>query len=430
MAPSRGPLLLYVLPLLAVLVLGVSLFLGTEGATVRSAVLLGGPTDSDAPFRGRLEVVEEVRGTVAPLTGAVVFLRAKQGTQIFERRVVADRSGWVEFELPLRAAPAFEIAVFDQAGNVLAKGKPALETARWRRSARVRGGDFGTKESGVLRATISIERGVLAVPFAGRGAVTLLSEGKPLFGESIRLTATGATLLTQLSGTTDREGRFAFIIAPQQHLSTLGVVVGEGERKWAFEQVLPVVPGAYGLAEKSAGFFVQAPVPRDEVWFTYVTQSERLSGGRVELKEDASGFYSGEIPATSIPKVEGLYIVLASSADGRSPSTVGYPLDGQEQTFDVWDGYLLDGGPAARRRAELKRRKVRFTLGAYAGLSGFLTLVLFVLRVRKADSILKAQLKSAGATRETRESSQVPLLVAVLGLFFAFSAGVLWIVAR
>lgn len=430
MAPARGPLLLYVLPLLSVLVLGVSLFLGMEGARVRSALVLGGPTDSGGPFRGRLQVVEERQGMVEPLEGAPVLFRAEQGAQIVERRLVTDPTGWVEFELPLRERSPFEISVFDEMGNTLARGQPTLEVARWRRAARVRRGELGPHESGAFRANVTIERGVLAVPFEGRGAVTVLENGKPAASVPIQLTVSGASFLSNSRGVTDQYGKFPFVVAPSEHVSALRVVVFEGESKWEFEQMLPVVPGAYGLFNHPAGLVVKAPVPREEAWFTFVTESERLSGGRLELREDERGVFSGLILVPSIPQVDDLYIVLASSADGRSPSTVGYPLDGQRQTLDIWDGYLLDGGPAAKSRAELKRRKVRFTLGAYAGLSGLLTLVLFVHRVRRADRILMARLERVGATSEARDKSQAPLLIAVLGLFFAFSAGVLWIVAR
>lgn len=430
MASSRGPFLLYLLPLLSVLVLGISLFLGTQGETIRFAVVLGGPTDSGTPFRGRLQVLDETHGTTTPVAGTPLVLQAHQPNQVLERRVVTDPSGWTEFELPLRASLPFELVVLDPSDRVLVRGKPVLETKRWRQSARLRGGDLGAKQSGVLKASVSIDRGVLAIPFSGRGVLSLTREGKPLSGAPVKLAGSLATLRTTPHGATDADGRFAFEVAPEHHVSTLRVEVQHGELKWGFEQVLPVVPGAYGIAEKNGGFVVKAPVPRDEAWFTFVTGEERLQGGRIQLTEDAEGFFSGEIPAAAVPQAEGLFVVLASSADGRSPSTVGYPLDGQHHTFDIWDGYLLDGGNAARSRSEARRRKVRFTLAAYAGLSGLLTLVLFIFRVRRADHVLAEQLKGVGATKETLESSLVPLLIAVVGLFFAFSAGVLWIVAR
>jgi hypothetical protein len=286
------------------------------------------------------------------------------------------------------------------------------------------------KENGLLQARFSIKSGVLAVPFAGQGILTLTTEGWPLSGAEVELQGSGAALRTNPRGTTDAAGSFAFEIAPQEHVASLRVTVRREEVNWVFEQVLPVVPGAFGLEQEQGRFVVRAPVPRDEVWFTFVTEKERFPGGRIPLSEDAEGFFSGEIPANKIPKKPGLFLFLASSADGRSPSSVGYPLDGQGHTLDIWDGYLLDGGPVARTRAEIRRRKVRWTLGVYAGLSGVLTLLLFVFRVRGAERDLKERLHGAGATEETFESSPVPLLVAVVGLFFAFSGAVLWIVAR
>ena len=430
MASSRGPLLLYVLPLLSVLVLGVSTFLGTDGVAVRSAMVLGGPTDSDQPFRGRLQVVEETHGVATPVGGESVLLRAEQGTQVVERRLVTDASGWTEFELPLGASPPFELTVLDRLGRPLVRGRPVLETERWRRSARVRGGQLGFRENGLLEARVSIENGVLAVPFTGQGVLSLLEEGKPLVGATVELRGEGATLRTPSRGMTDTEGKVTFEVAPEHHVSILEVSVRRDDQRWEFEQVLPVVPGAYGLTRRKGRLVVRAPVPRDEVWFTFVTETQRFSGGRIDLREDAEGFFSGEIPAAAVPESEGLFVNLSSSADGRSPSTVGYPLDGQGHTLDIWDGYLLDGAKEARSRAEARRRKVRFTLAAYAGLSGLLTLLLFVLRVRSAGRILEQRLEGVGATKETFEKSPVPLLIAVLGLFFAFSAGVLWIVAR
>lgn len=435
MASSRGPVLLYVLPLLSVLVLGVSLFFGTDASTVRYAVVLGGPTDSGKTFRGRLQVVEETHGVGTPVVQEPLVLEAHQGVHVLERRVVTGASGWTEFELPLRPSPVFELRVSDQMGRPLARGKPVLETGRWIQSARRRGGDLGEKKSGAVEAHVSFERGVFAVPFPGRGVLSLTQsdlpgEAKPLTGAQVRLAGNSALLRGAPSGATDAAGRFSFEVAPQHHVSSLHVAVSKGELKWEFEQVLPVVPGAFGLTEVNGGLVVKSPVPRDEAWFTFVTEMERLVGGQIQLSPDSQGFFSGEIPGVAIPKTEGLFVVLASSADGRSPSTVGYPLDGQQHTLDIWDGYLLDGGDAARSRSESRRRKVRWTLAAYAGLSGLLTLLLLVLRVRKADQMLAERLQGVGATKETRESSLAPLMIAVIGLFFAFSAGVIWIVAR
>src|SRR5690606_15949808 len=125
-----------------------------------------------------------------------------------------------------------------------------------------------------------------------------------------------------------------------------------------------------------------------------------------------------------------LYVVIAGSADGRSTSSVGYPLAEQGNTFDVFDGYLLDGAPQLRTLQQAKARRVRIALGAYIALSGLLTLGLFIFRVRRSDRRLQQGLDRVGAAKGTRSASAVPLVIAALSLFFAFSATVLWIVAR
>ncbi len=286
------------------------------------------------------------------------------------------------------------------------------------------------QKKGAVAATLSISQRVLAVPFAGRGQILVESQGAPLAGARVRLEGVGAELRGSASGTTDDEGRLWFEVVPQEHVASLRVTLNHESLNWTFQQPLPVVPGAFGLRRQEDGFRVLAPVPRDEAWYTFVSEKGRHVGGRIDLGEDSEGFFSGTIARTEIPNQEGLFLVLASSADARSTSTVGYPLDGQDHTLDIWDAYLLDGGPAARGRVEKRRRKIRFTLGAYAGLSGLLTLILFVLHIRRADAELSRNLEGAGASASTREKSLLPLLVAAVGLFFAFSAGVLWIVAR
>lgn len=430
MAATRGPLLLYVLPLLAVAVLGLSTFLGTQGGIVRSAVVLGGPTDGPEPFRGRLQVVEEVDDVVTPVGGESIVLAASRGSHGVERRLVTNETGWAEFELPLRGQGPLLLEIFDSRGKTLARGPTSLSTERWLRSARRREGQMRVQKRDDLKATLSIVSRVLAVPFTGDGELRVMRNEGPLSGARARLEGVGADVRGPGRGVTDEDGRLSFSVAAQEHVAALRVTVDHGELSWVFQQALPVVPGAFWFRRVDEGFEVLAPVPRDEAWYTFVTETARFTGGRLTLRENERGFFTGTIPSTAVPRAEGLFLVLASSADARSASTVGYPLDGQNHTLDVWDAYLLDGGPAERRRVEKRRRKIRLTLGAYAGLSGLLTLLLFVFHIKRSDRELSARLEDAGADAATRESSPLPLLVAAIGLFFAFSAGVLWIVAR
>lgn len=428
---SRVPALLYVLPLATVLVLAASIFMAGEGEEIRSAFVLGGPTDVPV-FRGRLQTRRERAGAIEPLAWLEVTIHTRQGNVESSRKFRTDEEGWVEFSVARKESQPMEIEVIDSAGNVLAKGAPRLSHQRWAASARRRGGRPPVHESGALRAQLEAQRRVLSVPFESAMVLSLTHGGAPAAGAPVILEAQGAALLPDPSAAerTDAEGRLRFGLRPEQHVTSLRVEARyEGERL-EFEQTLPVVPGSYWIESADAGYRVWAPVPRDHVWYTFVTEFERLSGGRLELREAPRGKAVGTLPAEVVPDQPGLFVVLSSDADGRSTSTVGYPLDGQDYTLDAWDAYLLDGAPAGRAEAARRQKRVRWSLGGYAALSSLLTLLLFVTRVRGSDRDLKRRLEGAGASEATRERSSLPLVIAVLSLFFAFSLGVLWIVAR
>jgi hypothetical protein len=124
------------------------------------------------------------------------------------------------------------------------------------------------------------------------------------------------------------------------------------------------------------------------------------------------------------------YVVLSSSPDGRTPGLVGLPLDGQVETFDARDAFLYDGEAPARARARKEQKRIRAVLGAYAGLSGLVCLLLFAAHLRQAARTLDADLKRVGLSSAARDSGLGLPLLALFSLFFAFSLAVLWIVAR
>jgi hypothetical protein len=197
----------------------------------------------------------------------------------------------------------------------------------------------------------------------------------------------------------------------------------------SFERTLPVLPGSLSMKRTEAGILVKSPVEREAIWYTFVTKSRRLQGGRLALQLE-DDVWQGRIEAERVPRVQGLYVVLSSEADGRSASTVGFPLDGQEQTYEVWDAYLIDGLPQVRAREVAQRTRFRLVLGAYAAVCGVLSMIIFWIQVRRSDVELATSLRRAGAAAATQNRNALPLLIAVLCLFFAFSATVLWIVAR
>src|SRR5690606_11626130 len=300
--------------LVAVVVLGISTMVQTGGEPVRSAWVLGGPTDSDGPFRGRVQLKAESLGAPSSLSGETIVLEAIQNDHRVQRKVQTDATGWAEFELPLRASSTIHLRVMDQVGTILAEGKPFLETARWALSARRRGGKAPRHEQGPLSARIEIEKRVLAVPFEAHGEVVVWYNEKRASGVQVELRAAGMDLTNAVRGRTDERGRFPFSARPQEHVASLDVTVEHEGRRLRFDQLLPVVPGAYGFVQDEDGIVVIAPVPREEGWFTFVREDERLAGGRIVLKETETGQSTGRIPKEIVPSREDLYLVLASTA--------------------------------------------------------------------------------------------------------------------
>lgn len=429
----KGSGLLYVLPLLGVLVLGISLFYTSSGARIDSVQVLGGPTDGPS-FRGRLRALRESEGVQLARSRVTVRLFAEQGRHHTQRLLRTDDEGWAEFEIPRISGERLVLHARDEMGETLVKGAPELSTRRWAHAARRRGGARLVHKEGVLSAQVLLEPPILAVPFPALVSVKVQRAGVPAEGARIRLDLGGARLAESgkrsANFSTGPDGSVSAQVVAEQHVTSVRGVVDSGTLRLAFDQVLPVVPGSFWIKKENDALLLEAPILRSSVWYTFVTEKERLGGGRLPLTERADGTAVARLLASEIPKVEGLYLVLASDADGRSESTVGFPLAGQAQTFDAWDGYLLDGYRQAKLRADTKYRRVRWILGAYAGLLGLLTLWLFVLRVRRAERALAQALSQAGASAETQDQRLLPLVIAVVGLFFAFSLGVLWIVAR
>lgn len=431
MNERRFTQLLYLIPVLALGVCAVSLFWRAGEVEIRSAMLMGGPTDSATGFRGRLRVVREVDGMTLPVSEETVRLVAQQGSHESVRSLITGPDGWADFDVSREPRAPLHLLVKDARGRVLVEGTPELSTSRWLKSAQTRGGPLRVHREGELTAQLIISQGVLSVPFASAVIVEVARNLEPLPDAHVKLASDGATIEGATDCLTDPQGRCPFSVRPLHHVASVVAHIKWEGKTLRFEQALPLVPGSFGLEVLASGDLkVRSPVQREEAWFTFVNRQQRSQGGRIELSALADGGSEGVILKSQIPVLKDPYVLIAGSADGRSTSSVGYPLASQGETFDVLDAYLLDGAPQLKALHEGKARRVRFALGAYIGLSGLLTLALFVLRVRRSDRRLQEGLDRVGAASGTRSASAVPLVIAALSLFFAFSATVLWIVAR
>lgn len=427
---SAASILIYVIPVMAVAVIGGSLLVTSKSSELRFARVLGGPTDSSLGFSGRLQVLQGSRGTVAPEASTRVRISATQGSLESVREVVTDEEGWAEFSLSRKVGEPLKLLVEAANGQELARGAPQLPKKRWAETARSRGGRMRRVEVDGLGGRISVPRGVFSVPFSDEVLVHVERGRRGVQGAKVRLAGDSAVVEGKNTCETDAAGVCRFTVRPEHHTSIVIAHVSMDETELKWEQLLPIVPGALSISVGDKDITVRSPIERDHAWFTWLSKEGRQGGGRLALKKDGRGGAVGMLPRNDFSRLDGTYLLVSGDADGRSPATVGYPIQSTGQTMDALDGYLLDGAPVARARLARRATKLRWILGGYTGLSFLLTLVLFVGRIRRDNAELAQGLTRVGAKKGTQDERPLPLLIAALSLFFAFSAAVVWIVAR
>lgn len=414
------------IPALGLLTVALALSLGGTSRPIVSAQVYGGPTDASGPWSGRIFVVRELDEEIVPWAGAPVeVVRSGGGV---EDRVQGETGpeGWLDVTLPARANPSgFSIRVMSLLdGSVLAEGSPEFPVERWATAPR-----RGLSPAQERRARLRLPSGVLSVPFRSRleleplrclgagaewarlSGAKFLWEGRPL--ERLELTDPGP-----------REVQ----IEPREHVVSLDRgCLGEPDAP-RVSLTLPVVPGALHFEKRGEDLAILAPIQVPAIWYTFVTESARLAGGRLQLVAEADGTSAGLLPARLVPKEPDLYLVLSTSPDGRSPSTVGYPLVSQRRTFDAVDGHLIDGGPDAHQReTERRRRMVRALFGYVAALFA-LSLWLFRLVIRRSDDKLLADLRRGEAPAGLLSRPRArPSVVAGLTIALGLSLVLLWI---
>jgi hypothetical protein len=146
---------------------------------------------------------------------------------------------------------------------------------------------------------------------------------------------------------------------------------------------------------------VRSPIVREQVFFSVVSETGRLGGGRLQLKPDDRG---GSWSRVSLARgaARPLWAVVSSEPDMLSPATVGWPLDDQAdaKTFDVPDHLLLDGTTQGRDHNQQVYRRARWLAAAYAMGSLALVVLLLTRRVRAADARLAGHLRAVTGTTE------------------------------
>lgn len=394
--------LLFVLPSVGLFSVGVVLLLGLPKRPILYAEVYGGPTDSElSHYNARVHVIEEQHGIERDMRGLPLTVSWEGETNQRAISAVTDEEGWVEVRLqrPLDARGVRLSVRERETERILARGEPSLPRERWAASAGRRGGKLAGKSEGPILVEARVEEAVFAVPFVGHIHLSLALARGRLSGTSVEARVEGAELLSSASWVVEGPEPTRISLRPLEHVSSLHLKfrTPDGE-SGSYYASLPIVPGAFYVSREESHVQIASPLPRAGVWYAFVSELGRDVGGFLPLRSDERGGSVGRLPKERWPVSESpRFLVLASSPDGRSPSTVGFPLDGQSGSFDALDGRLLDGAAPARQEEERRRSKLRGLLFVHLGFVFALTIVLFLLRVRTADQELAARLEKAGA---------------------------------
>jgi hypothetical protein len=424
---ARWPLL--ALPVVTVAVVTLALLTAAAPRPFRVARLFGGPTSGDR-LAWRVEVTDlvESRGEVVerPVTGEKAAVRVWSGRHEAARVVTLDSEGAAEvaFDVPRGGEPV--VVGVSQQGVELALGAIRLDSERWARTARRRGG-WVNGHAGGYDVRVAPERGALAVPFDEGLVVDVARSGAPVVGAALELTATGGRV-TPRAGRTDSRGRARFSLAPEEHALGVRVVVSENESRSEVTFGLAVVPGALRARLAGGALVVESPVPRETAYVALVTERSRLWGARVLFPGGGRGETSARIPLPLLPSPPA-YAVVATASDLRSASAVGWPLaaraDGEPvTTFDASEALLLDGRPLGAARESARRARVRWATVAFCAVAVLLELALLLRYARARDRELDDHLEREGVlgdeARRLAPARSAAILVAVAAVALGF----------
>jgi hypothetical protein len=407
MARARGRWLLLSTPISAVVVV----LLGVVSGGVRpfrSARVYSGPTEGITDLRLRVELGDRNRVVEVPASGASFTVVAVEGGQRVARaegRTDASGSGEVSLRLPRALASAFELWVEPATPGLppLARGLVLAKGDGFRLHAARRGGFQRGRGTGELELAVAPAHGVLVT---AQGA---LDDELVLRARRAGAAVNGVFIDVELEGaepraarvTTGEQGLARLRVRPTeaQVRVTLGGAVEGAPRSTATVR-LDVVQGAIRATKRGGLLLLESSGAATEAFLGFFDERQRFGGARAELRPAADGHLVGELPWPVTLTASPLWVVASSQADLASPSAVGWPVVGFDEpdpkTFDARELLLLDGAPAAQAREERRAKRIRWVTAAYAAAALFVTLLLFVRRVRDADADIEAHLAREG----------------------------------
>jgi hypothetical protein len=407
MARARGRWLLLTTPISAVVVV----LLGVVSGGVRpfrSARVYSGPTEGITDLRLRVELGDRVRVVEVPAAGVAFTVLAFEGGQRVARaegRTDASGSGEVGLRLPRALASALELRVDPAAPDSppLARGLVLAKADAFRLRAGRRGGFQRGRQTGELELAVAPAHGVLVTAQGG------LDDELVLCARRGGSAASGLPIDVELEGaapraarvTTDERGLARLRVRPADAYVrvTLGSAVDGGARTTATVR-LEVVQGAIRASKRGGQLVLESSGAATEAFLGFFDERQRFGGARAALRAAPDGHLVGELPWPATLTASPLWVVASSQPDLASPSAVGWPVVGiaepDPKTFDARDVLLLDGAPAAQAREERRAKRIRWVTAAYAAAALFVTLLLFVRRVRDADADIEAHLAREG----------------------------------
>ncbi|HET7540963.1 MAG TPA: hypothetical protein VFK05_13865 [Polyangiaceae bacterium] len=433
---SRGWAL--ALPVLTVLVVGYAMLVAGVPRKLHGARIYGGPSEGVSTLSLRVESVERegehesafwnsplsarVRASAGPEV-ALSLEHALHGVADFEVRFLRPVHGPVELELR------------DASGVSLVSGRFELDVTRWAARARRRGGWIRGRADGALQLALAAERGAFVIGSPAPLAIRVERGGQPVVGASLSVSTQGGRLSGAEQLRSNERGRARVMFEAHELNPTLRVEARTDEGlTGAIETPVAIAAGAFQARSAKDEWRVEIAVPREEAFYSLVSQRARLAGGVLALVPDGRGGSFGTLRLS--PRTEPAWLVVSSEVDQDSAAAVGWPLDsGPEpaQTFDVPDTLLLDGLPSAFVREQARRSRVRWLTAAFIGFSFLLSVALLVLRVRAADREISRHL---GQDLEQELATRIaprrvlPVIVAVLAILLGFSALGLVVLAR
>lgn len=407
MSRARGRFLLFVTPVsaVAVVLLGV-----VSGGTrpFRSARVYSGPTEGITDLRLRVELGDRDRVVEVPAAGVPFTVTAVEGGQRVASasgRTDAGGSAELRLTLPRARSSALELWVEPVGHDLppLARGLVLAKGESFRRSVAQRGGFQRGRYAGEVELSVAPAHGVLVT---AQGAlddelvIRARRTGVPLESALVGVSLEGAEP-AEARVTTDAQGLARLRLRPNDAWVRVALTHGgEGAGSSNMSTRLEVVQGAIRARRQGEQLLLESSGAATTAFVGFFDQSQRYGGARAELRPAADGRLVGELPWPAGLTAAPLWAVVSSQADLASPSAVGWPIAGRDEpdpkTFDAKELLLLDGAPAARAREERRAKRIRWVTAAYGAAALLVTLLLFVRRVREADTDIEQHLARAG----------------------------------